>query len=68
VDEAAPALLYLKLHDGVRAWKGLDWGVLGRLHEQALIADPVGKQKSVIFTEAGLREAERCHRKLFGKP
>jgi len=27
IDEAALALLYLTLHDGVRAWKSLDWDV-----------------------------------------
>ena len=25
IDEAVLALLYLTLHDGVRAWKGHDW-------------------------------------------
>jgi len=25
IDDAAPALLYLTLHDDVRAWKGFDW-------------------------------------------
>ena len=29
IDNAALALLYLTLHDGHRAWKGFDWGVLG---------------------------------------
>jgi len=67
IDEAALAILYLTLHDRVRAWKGMDWDVLARLHEQGLIDDPVGKQKSVVFTEAGLREAQRCFRDLFAK-
>ena len=26
IDEAVLALLYLTLHDDVRAWKGHDWG------------------------------------------
>ena len=30
IDAAALALLYLTPHDGCRAWKGMDWGVLGR--------------------------------------
>jgi hypothetical protein len=34
IDDAALALLYITLHDGYRAWKGVDWGVLGRLHEK----------------------------------
>jgi hypothetical protein len=67
VDEAALAILYLTLHDHVRAWKGMDWDVLGRLHQKGLIDDPVGKQKSVVFTDAGLHEAQRCFRELFSK-
>lgn len=38
----------------------LDW-----LYEKGLISDPVGKAKSVVFTEEGLREAERLSRELF---
>lgn len=67
IDEAVLAVLYLTLHDGVRAWKGADWDALARLHEKGLILDPVGKQKSVVFTDDGLREAERCFRELFAK-
>jgi Domain of unknown function (DUF6429) len=67
IDEAVLAVLYLTLHDDVRAWKGVDWDALARLHEKGLILDPVGKQKSVVFTDDGLREAERCFRELFAK-
>jgi hypothetical protein len=35
------------------------------LHEQDMITDPVGKAKSVLFTEDGLREAKRAYRELF---
>lgn len=58
IDDAALALLYLTLHDEGRAWKGMDWGVLGRLHEKGMIHDPVDKVKSVVFTEEGLRRAK----------
>jgi hypothetical protein len=67
VDEAVLAVLYLTLHDRTVAWKSIDWEAMDRLHERGLIGDPVGKQKSVVFTEEGLREAERCFRKLFAK-
>jgi hypothetical protein len=67
IDAAALAVLYLTLHDRVRAWKCIDWDVLARLHEKGLIGDPIGKQKSVVFTDAGLREAQRCFRELFAK-
>ena len=59
------ALLHLGLHDGCRAWKGFDWDAMGRLHKKGLISDPVGKAKSVVLTEAGLREAERLFHELF---
>ena len=65
VDEAVLALLYLGLHDGCRAWKGFDWDAMNRLHQKGFISDPVGKAKSVVFTEEGLREAERLFRELF---
>ena len=54
IDEAVLALLYLGLHDKVRAWKGFDWDAMNRLHEQGHISDPRGKSKSVLFTEEGL--------------
>ncbi|ABD87709.1 DUF6429 family protein [Rhodopseudomonas palustris] len=67
IDRAALALLYLTLHDGCRAWKGFDWGVLGRLHEAGMIDDPVGKVKSVVFTEQGLQRARQLFEELFVK-
>ncbi len=65
IDDAVLALLFLGLHDGCRAWKGLDWDAMHRLHEKGYITDPVGKAKSVVFTEEGLREAQRLFRELF---
>lgn len=65
VDQAVLALLYLGLHDHGRAWKGFDWEAMGRLHAKGFISDPVGKAKSVVFTEEGLREAERLFQELF---
>jgi hypothetical protein len=65
IDEAVLALLYLGLHEGVRAWKGFDWDAMNRLHEKGLIADPRGKAKSVVFTEEGLEQAKRLIVALF---
>lgn len=65
IDDAALALLYLTLHDGYRAWKGFDWDVLGRLHDKGMILDPVGKVKSVVFTDEGLERAEALFKELF---
>ncbi len=65
IDQTVLALLYLGLHDGCRAWKGFDWAAMDRLHEKGFISDPVSRAKSVVFTEEGLREAERLFRELF---
>jgi len=65
IDAAALALLYLTLHDNNRAWKGLDWDVLDRLHDKGMIHDPVGKVKSVVFTEEGLVRAKQVFKEMF---
>ena len=68
IDEAVLALLHLGLHESARAWKSFDWDAMARLHEKGYITDPVGKAKSVMFTEEGLRESERLLGTLFGEP
>jgi len=65
IDEAVLALLALGRHDGYRAWKSFDWESMGRLHAKGYITDPVGKAKSVIFTEDGARESQRLLHALF---
>ena len=65
IDEAVLALLFLGRHEWGRAWKSFDWAAMERLHAKGLISDPVGKAKSVVFTEEGLRQAEELSRKLF---
>ena len=65
IDEAVLALLYLGLHDGVRAWKSFDWDATDRLHRKGLISNPATRAKSVVFTEVGLQEAEDAYRRLF---
>ena len=65
IDRAVLALLYLGLHDDVRAWKGFDWEVMSRLHEKGFISDPRGEAKSVVFTDDGLAEARRLLQELF---
>jgi hypothetical protein len=66
IDDTVLALLYLGLHDGDRAWKSFDWDTMARLHQKGFISDPVGKAKSVEFTEQGLRESERLFGSLLG--
>ena len=67
IDDAALALLYLTLHDDCRAWKGFDWEVLGRLHDKGMIDNPVGKVKSVVFTQEGLERAKTPFEAMFEK-
>lgn len=67
VDQAVLALLLHGLHDERRVWKTFDWAALDRLHAKGLISNPVGRAKSVVFTEAGLEAALRSHRTLFAK-
>ena len=70
IDEMVLALLYLttfrdKLE--VRAWKGLDWDSLNRLHEKGYISDPRSKAKSVMLSQEGARLSKELFRKHFDK-
>ena len=67
VDDAVLGLLYLTLHDGVRAWKSFDWDALNRLHQKGCISNPVSKAKSVVLTDEGLKVAERLFNQLFAR-
>ena len=66
IDQVVLAILYIGLHEFSRAWKSFDWDAMNRLHQQGFISDPVGKARSVTFTEEGLRESERLLQALFG--
>lgn len=67
IDQAVLALLSLGKHEANRVWKAFDWESMGRLHEKGYISDPVGKAKSVLFTEEGVRESQRLLKALFGR-
>jgi hypothetical protein len=67
IDDAVLALLFLGLHDGVRAWKGFDWLAMDRLYKAGYIADPRGKAKSVVLTSEGLDLAKRLLEELFSR-
>jgi Domain of unknown function (DUF6429) len=67
IDQAVLALLYLTLHEGVRAWKGHDRDALDRLCQKGMIDNPRNRTKSVRFTEAGLAESQRLFARLFRK-
>ena len=65
IDQAVLALLSLGRHDKNRVWKSFAWEVMGRSYEKGYISEPVGKAKSVMFTEEGLRESQRLLQTLF---
>ncbi|GAB7025602.1 DUF6429 family protein [Geotalea toluenoxydans] len=65
IDECVLALLQLTLHDGVRAWKGLDFQVMNRLFEKGYILDPRSNTKSVVLTEEGLARSKELFKELF---
>ena len=65
IDDVVLALLFLGRHDAVRTWKSFDWAAMERLYKKGFISDPVGKAKSVAFTDGGLRQSEALFRKLF---
>jgi len=69
VDEMVLALLYLtSSHDqyGTRAWKGMNWEAMDRLHEKGYISDPKVKAMSIVLTEAGAKLAKELFLKHFG--
>lgn len=68
VDEVALALLWLSMHTRsgmTRAWKGLDWDILDRLHEKGFIGNPKSKAKSVVVYEEGVERAEELFQQYF---
>ena len=70
IDDCTLALLYLVTHErhaglGARAWKGVDWDTLNRLHEKGFISNPVGKAKSVGMSEEGFLRAKELFERLF---
>lgn len=70
VDEMALALMFLSLSKsgGVsRAWKGLDWGTLDRMHRKGWISDPMAKSPSVDLSPEAAKLAEEVFRRHFGK-
>ena len=65
VDDCALALLYFGLHEDYRTWKGFDWETMNRLHAKGYISDPVGKAKSVVFTDEGIARSVELVRSMF---
>ena len=70
-EEMALALMYLTTFTerGVaRTWKGFAWDLLNRLHADGYISDPVGKTKSVVWTDQGRARSEELFKKHLARP
>jgi preprotein translocase subunit SecA len=67
IDEVVLATLLLTLHEDNRAWKNHSFEILDRLFEKGLIYNPKGKAKSIVFTDEGLKKAQKIFDELFKK-
>lgn len=66
IEEAVLALLAAFSSDDGNAWKGFDFEVMNRLHEQGLISNPVNRNKSIWLTEEGQERGRQTAERLFG--
>lgn len=58
-------LAALSSNDG-NAWKGFDFVIMNRLHEQGFISNPVNKNKSIWLTDEGMQRGRKIAERLFG--
>jgi len=65
MEEAVLALLATFSTDRGNTWKGYDFEIMNRLHEQGFIQNPVNKNKSVWLTEQGLELGRQIADRLF---
>ncbi|MCO7627917.1 DUF6429 family protein [Pseudomonas fluorescens] len=66
MEDAVLALLAALSSDKGNAWKGFDFEIINRLHEQGFISNPVNSNKSVWLTEEGLERGRAIAARLFG--
>ncbi len=69
VDEMVLALLYLTSTQskfGTRAWKGLDVGILDRLHQKGYIAAPDRKSPTLSLSSEGATRSRELFFEHFG--
>lgn len=66
IEDAVVALLAAYSTDKGNAWKGFDFEVMNRLHEQGFIGNPVNRNKSIWLTEEGLDRGRQLADRLFG--
>jgi len=66
IEDAVLALLAAYSSDKGNAWKGFDFEIMNRLHEQGFISDPVNRNKSIWLTAKGLERGRELADQLFG--
>ena len=66
IDDAVLALLAAYSSDAGNAWKGYDFEIMNRLHEQGLISNPVNRNKSIWLTKEGLERGREIAGRMFG--
>ena len=66
IEEAVLALLTTFRFDNGNSWKGHDFQIMNRLHEQGFISNPVNKNKSIWLTQEGLERGRQIADRLFG--
>jgi hypothetical protein len=66
IDDAVLALLAAYSSDDGNAWKGYDFEIMNRLHEQGLISNPVNRNKSIWLTEEGVERGREIAERMFG--
>jgi len=67
IEDAVLALLATFSADKGNAWKGYDFEIMNRLHEQGFISNPVNRSKSVWLTSEGLERGREIADRLFGE-
>ncbi|MFJ3482184.1 DUF6429 family protein [Pseudomonas sp. NPDC090202] len=67
IEEAVLALLTAFSSDNGMTWKGFDFEVMNRLHQQGFIDNPVNRNKSVWLTEEGLERGRQLAERMFTK-
>ena len=66
IEDAVLALLAAFSSDKGNAWKGFDFEIMNRLHEQGFISNPVNKSKSIWLTDEGMQRGRKIAERLFG--
>ena len=66
IEEVVLALLTTFSFDNGNSWKGHDFQIMNRLHEQGFISNPVNKNKSIWLTQEGLERGRQIADRLFG--